>query len=151
MAANPYDLAAGAPPDGDLLRGYCPVPPEVWPQLGYGKHVRYRTKTGELRRGGFIAKNPFFAGQPPDESRPFVKLQTGFNRQGAGHADWVVAYEDIDTLWVKVDAAVTAVYDQLRGEVAAAVKALDRNLRRVADFTRGLEGRIAALEHRRPR
>ena len=119
---NPYQLAKGkggsklpeatvrAPTlteaeQREKLAGYVVVPADLMPFVKYGTHVRYietAARGGEYRSGGFVLNNPFDV-KPrgaPTEKR-FIKIQNGFNKAARDHKEWIVAYEDIEFLYVK--------------------------------------------------
>jgi len=153
---NPFDLAGRGGParahparvwtpeeQAKKLTGYLEVRPEFWEQVRYGTHVRYYTKDGQFRSGGFVQKNPLDT-KPhgaPTEKR-FIKLHNGFNEKAAGYAAWVAAYEDLERLYLKPDAASM----QIIRDLETAVAGLNANIRKLAEYTRGLEARLAAVE-----
>jgi hypothetical protein len=156
---NPFDLAGrgGGPArahparvwtpeeQAKKLAGYLEVRPEYWEQVRYGTHVRYYTKDGQFRTGGFVQKNPLDT-KPhgaPEEKR-FMKLHNGFNEKAPGYASWILAYEDAARIFIKPDAGTLQVIKDLETAVAG----LNANIRKVAEYTKILETRIAALEHK---
>lgn len=159
MAAekNPFDLEGrdGGPDrahpaktwtaeeQAEKLTGYLEIAPEYWAQIRYGTHVRYVTKDGQFRTGGFVVKNPFDmkARGAADEKR-FMKLQNGFNDKAHGYQCWVFAYEDVARVYMKPDAAVVMILHRLDG----AVQGLNANIRKVVEHAKKLEARLAALE-----
>lgn len=158
MAGNPFDLEGregGGPArphaarvwtaeeQAEKLSGYLEVPPEYWDQIRYGTHVRYYTKEGQFRTGGFVLKNPFDSRpQGAAADKRFMKLQNGFVSAAKGYVQWLVAYEDAARIFIKPDATVLLMMASLE----SAVKGLNENIRKLAAFTRELEKRIAALE-----
>jgi hypothetical protein len=74
-----------------------------------------------------------------------MRLQSGFNERAPGYFSWVVAYEDISRLFIKPDAAALTVMASLED----AVRGLNENIRKIADYAKGLSVRIAALEQGR--
>lgn len=129
----------------DRLSGYLEIPPAYWDQIRYGKHVRYFTKAEGYRPGGFVLKNPFDT-KPKGgaEDKRFIKLQNGFFEKARGYAQWIVAYEDIEKIYVKPDAEVLVTLQSLE----VAVKGLNDNIRKIAEFTKKIDARLAALERR---
>lgn len=156
-APNPFQLGGAArsgpakPPvarvwteaeAADKLRAYIEVPPEHWELVRAGTHVRYYTQEG-FRPGGFVAKNPSdSAPQGAGPEKRYIRLQSGFNDKAPNHFSWVVAYEDLTRLFVKPDATTLTVMASLE----VAVKGLNENIRKLADFSKGLAARVAALE-----
>ena len=159
-AKNPFDLEGrGEGPDrahvarvwtaeeqAEKLNGYLEIPPEFWEQIRYGSHVRYFTKAEGFRPGGFVMKNPFdVAPKGTGVEKRFMKLQNGFNDKVRGYMSWVVAYSDATKFYIKPDAAVMVMMQSLE----VAVKGLNDNIRKLAEHSKKLEGRVAALEARR--
>ncbi len=160
-AKDPFDLRARAGGAGqarphaarewtaeeqaEKLKDYLEVAPEHWEHIRYGAHVRYVTNEGLFRPGGFVKRNPLDM-QPrggPDEKR-FMSLQNNYNDKAAGYATWLVAYEDIEKIYVKPDAGTLTVFTDLK----AAVHGLNENIRRLAEFAKKLSERVDALERR---
>ena len=127
----------------EKLSGYLEVPPEFWDQVRYGTHMRYITKDGQFRPGGFVMKNPFDTEVRggPDKKR-FFKLQNGFSDKVRGYQQWLLAYEDAAKVYMKPDASVPIMLQSLE----TAVRGLNENIRKVADHSKRLEQRVAALE-----
>ena len=160
-AQNPFDLngkvGPAAPhaarvwtPDeqAEKLVGYIEVVPEFWEQIRYGTHVRYVTKAGEFRTGGFVLKNPFDtrpSGAAADKR--FMRLQNGFSDKVKGYAQWLLAYEDTARVYMKPDAAVMMSMQSLE----LAVRGLNDNVRKLVEYSKKLEGRISELEGGRRR
>jgi hypothetical protein len=130
----------------EKLHGYIEVDPAYWDMIRYGTHVRYYTKAGEFRTGGFVAKNPYDVkprGEPAEKR--FMRLQNNFNDKARGYASWLLAYEDAGRIFMKPDAGVLMMMKNLE----SAVKGLNENIRKLAEHAKKLDGRIAALEGRR--
>lgn len=166
-ATNPFALdkkKGGAAPDKthkattytadeqkEMLNGYVEIPEDLWPLVRYGTHMRYVTKAHEgkeslFRVGGFVTKNPLDAKtKGGKEEKRFMRLQSGFDKKGRGYAEWVVAYEDIQTLYIKPDASAMAVQRALE----KAVTALNTNIRKLAAHSTKLEKRLEQLERSR--
>lgn len=157
---NPYELAergkAGAQPDLparaatltedeqlEKLEGYVTVPPEFWPYVKYSTHVRYMEKSGEFRGGGFILNNPFDTKvRGSATEKRFFKFMNSFNKGGRDHKEWIVAYEDVQFLYVKG----TGVELTLQRDLQTAVTTLSGNIQRLAEYSKKLERRLAELE-----
>jgi hypothetical protein len=154
---NPFDLEGrdGGPErphaarvwtaeeQAEKLNGYLEIAPEFWEQIRYGTHVRYVTKAGDFRPGGFVLKNPFDT-KPKGGTveKRFMKLQNGFNDKARGYASWLLAFEDAAKIYIKPDAGVLMVLQSLE----TAVRGLNENIRKLAEHSKKLEQRIAALE-----
>lgn len=81
-----------------MLIGYDKIPPEQWSQILPGTHIRYITKAGEFRRGGFVHNVKL-------KGKPMIFVESG--RPGhEEHAKWPVAFEDIGELWKKRSAPI---------------------------------------------
>jgi hypothetical protein len=135
----------------DKLTGYLEVGREVWTQIRYGTHIRYYLKTGEFRTGGFVAKNPFevvinedndIEGKFPNGKKTYIKIQNGFNDKLKGFYQWVVAYDDIDKIYIKPDAGVLTMIHTLE----SIVNNLNENIQKLALTARVMEKRISQLE-----
>lgn len=136
----------------DKLTGYLEVDSNVWPQIRYGTHIRYYLKTGEFRTGGFVAKNPVevvisedndIEGKFPNGKKMYIKIQNGFNDKLKGFYQWVVAYDDIDKIYIKPDAGVLTMVHTLESIVGN----LNENIQKLALTARVLEKRISQLEN----
>lgn len=127
----------------EKLVGYLEINKEFWPQIKYGTHIRYITKTGEFRTGGFIMKNPLEIVNP--ESKQIVtyfKLQNGFNAKAV---NWIANYEDISKIFMKPDAGVLTVLSSLDGIVTG----LNDNITKLVKHAQSLEERIEYLESKK--
>lgn len=128
-----------------LLHGYIDLPEDLWEFVKYGTHVRYITKAGEFRTGGFVVQNPIDI--KPKEKEPakrYIKMQNGFSGKTFGHTEWMANYADLGHLYAKPDALDLTFQRMLEG----AVKGLNDNIKKLAIHSKKLEERIAALEHR---
>jgi hypothetical protein len=158
-ANNPYQLAGrnGGPDlpaqaatlteaeQIEKLRGYVVVLKDFWPNVKYSTHVRYietEAKGGEFRGGGFILNNPFDTKvRGGTTEKRFMKLQNGFVKSARDHKEWIVAYEDIEFLYVKG----AGVELTLQHDLQTAVTALNANIARLAEYCKKLERRVAEL------
>jgi len=132
----------------EKLTGYLDVNRDVWPQIRYGTHIRYYLKTGEFRTGGFVCKNPFEVTVSPDNQpngegkKIYIKIQNGFNDKLKGFYQWIVAYDDIDKIYIKPDAGVLTIVHTLE----SIVNGLNDNIQKLAVTARVMEKRISQLE-----
>ncbi len=127
----------------ERLEGYFQVPPDYWAYVQYSTHVRYINKEGEFFSGGFVLKNPFdVKPQGGDVEKRFIKLMNGFNKAAREHKEWIVAYEDIEFFYAKGSGIELALQQDLR----ASAEALNGNIKKVAEYCKKLEKRIARLE-----
>lgn len=154
--ANPFDLGERDGPArphpardwteaevAEKLSGYLEVPPEFWEQVRYGSHVRYFTKKDGFRSGGFVLKNPYdIRPKGAAAEKRFIRLQNGFGEKVPGYAAWPVAYEDLDKLYVKPDAATLVTM----ANQEAVTRKLNENIRKLVDHIKKLEARLTALE-----
>ena len=163
---NPYELAArrgraasalpGRPVRAGALTeterakklvGYVLVSPEFWPNVKHATHVRYTKKGSEdFLGGGFVVNNPFDTKvQGTETEKRFLKLQNDFNKGGGAHAEWIVAYEDVDSLYAKgtgVELTLQKKALTFQREVHKAVAALDNNVRILAERYKKLDRRL---------
>ena len=159
---NPFDLDEHPPADGperphparvytaeeeaNKLTGYLEIDPEFWDQIRYGTHMRYYTKKEGYRPGGFVLKNPFDTKpRGGTTEKRFIKLQNGFSDKAKDYHQWIVAYEDIQKIYIKPDAGVLMTLKSL----AATTTKLNGNIRSLADFSKKLEARLKAVETRK--
>jgi hypothetical protein len=77
-----------------LLTGYDLVPEAAWMLLRPKTHVRYETKRGDFRRGGFVHNVKV-------KGKPMIFLETGFDPKVPGYRKWPVTLEDVEKLWKK--------------------------------------------------
>ena len=129
----------------EKLGGYLEVPPEYWEQIRFGTHVRYFSKTEGYRPGGFVSRNPFDV-KPKGGTveKRYMRLQNGFNPKDKGYVSWIVDYESLAKVYLKPDAGVMVMMKSLE----IAVQGLNANVRKVAEYAKKLEQRVAALERR---
>jgi hypothetical protein len=80
-----------------LLIGYDLIQSEDWDSIPKGAHVRYETRKGEFRRGGFVVNTATVHNKP----MIFIETLRGGKSGTEGYAKWPVAYEDISILWKK--------------------------------------------------
>jgi len=153
---NPFELAGRVGPaaapvarvwtEADQeakIADYLEVPPEYWHQIKYGTHVRYFTKAEGFRPGGFVLRNPFDT--KPNNSmveKRFMKLRNGFNDKAKNYQQWIVAYEDVDSFYIKPDASSQVLMHSLKG----VVQKFNKNNRTLQTYIVKLEARIVALE-----
>ena len=127
----------------EKLTGYVSVPQNFWPFVKYSTHVRYIEKSGEFRGGGFILNNPFDTKvKGTTTEKRFMKLHNSFNKSAHDYKAWIVAYEDIEYLYVKG----TGVELALRQDLQNAVVTLSGNNQRLGEYCKKLGLRIAELE-----
>jgi len=133
----------------EKLTGYLEVDNNVWKQIRYGTHIRYYLKTGEFRTGGFVSKNPVEVvvnednhSSSIDGKKMYIKIQNGFNDKLKGYYQWIVAYDDIDKIYIKPDAGVLTMVHTLE----SIVKGLNDNIQKLAVTARIMEKRISQIE-----
>jgi hypothetical protein len=129
----------------ERLTGYLEIPAQYWENVRYGAHVRYCTKKDGYKPGGFVVRNPFDTKARGEAAeKRFMKLQNGFNEKAAGYASWLVAYEDLDQVFVKADAPALVAIENVR----EAAVGLNENIRKLAKHQKRLADRVGALEQR---
>lgn len=143
---RPYAARTWTPEEQtEKLADYVEVPPELWSTIRHGTHMRYYTKEGEYRVGGFVMRNPFDTKvrDEPNEKR-FFKLQSSLGNNKAGTKDWLAAYESTSRVFIKPDATALIMLRNLE----TATRGLNDNIRKLAEHSKKLEQRLAALERR---
>jgi len=129
----------------EKLTGYLEVPGRHWHRITYGSHVRYYTKADGYKPGGFVAKNPFDTKPKGTQTeKRFIKLQNNFDGKRDDHSSWIVAYEDIEHLYVKADAPTLVMMDMIQ----EAVVQLNKNVNKTYARVELVENRVAVLERR---
>ena len=144
----------------DKLVGYLEIAPELWPSIKCGSHVRYITKDNEFRTGGFILKNPFYYKGSIDILKPTVeitginpevgerigiRLQNCFNKQSPDYTTWIVAYDDIMKLYLKVDASIRTVVQSLED----IIENININMKKITDYIKKMDERLRKLEEKK--
>lgn len=131
------------PKQAELLKNYVRVPEKHWPSVRYGSHVRYIGTDGAFRSGGFVTKNPLDV-KPKDGPREkrYLKIQNSFNAKSESYRSWLVAYDDLQYLYVRPDAVELTTRDDVR----SAIVTLNKNNRALAEHAKKLEARVARLE-----
>lgn len=156
---NPFDLTGhkGGPErraarvwtvkeQQEKLAGYIETPPDLWPHIRAGTHVRYYLKDGTFKAGGFVKANPFdTTAAGGHEVKRYFSMQSSIaGPRTPGYFTWLLGYEDVDRIYIKPDANVLLTHLTLKN----AVTSLNENIRRIADFVKQLDSRHAALEAR---
>ena len=127
----------------EKLIGYLEISKEHWPQIRYGTHIRYITKSGEFRTGGFIMKNPLEIVNPKTKKiTTYIKLQNGFNDKATNYANWIANYEEISNIYIKPDAGVLT----LLASIETIVTGLNDNITKLVKHAQSLENRLEILE-----
>lgn len=141
----------------DKLIGYLEIPPDLWPSIKCGSHIRYITKDNEFRPGGFVLKNPFSYKGSVDILKPSVeitginpevgervgfRLQNYFNKQSPDYTTWTVAYDDIMKLYLKVDASIRTVVQSLENTI----ESVNINMRKITEYVKRMDERLKKLE-----
>ena len=123
----------------EKLQGYMEIAPEFWEHIRYGTHMRYITKNGEFRTGGFVLKNPFVSGnEAGGEARArSMRLQNGFSDKARGYAQWSVSYDDTAHIYIKPDAGVMMTMQSLE----IAVRGLNENIRKTLEYVKKIDSR----------
>jgi hypothetical protein len=159
MEKNPFDLKGrkGGPPKAyqaktwsaeeikEKLKSYVEIPEALWKDVKAGTHVRYYTKKDGYRPGGFVMKNPFDT--KPEGSaamKRFIKFQNGFDTKKEGYSSWLVAYEDLDSLFAKSDVTIVVFNANLEGYITK----LNTNVKILDAHIKSLDDRLHALEKR---
>lgn len=144
----------------DKLIGYLEISPNLWPSIKNGTHVRYITKDNQFKPGGFILKNPFYYKGEVNILKPSVeiteinsdidgkvgiRLQNFFNRQSPDYSTWVVSYDDIMKLYVKVDAGIRTIIQSLEDTI----ENININMKKMTDYIKKMDDRIKKIEQKK--
>jgi hypothetical protein len=131
-----------------LLEGYVSIPSKFWPHIRLGTHMRYETKDGLFRVGGYVVKNPASI-TPAATGVPtrVFRLQNNYGQKygGAGNIVWPVTYDNTAAVYVQPDATALVVQELLK----EAVSGLNVNIKKLADYSKKLERRLEELERRK--
>ena len=127
----------------EKLNGYLEIESQNWIQIKYGTHIRYYTKSGEFRTGGFVVKNPLETVNPDSKIiKIYIKLQNGFNKTLKGYYEWIISYDEISKIYSKLNANELTTIKSLEN----AVIGLNENIRKLVKHAKSLESRIDKLE-----
>ena len=127
----------------ERLRGYLEIDPEYWPSIRVGSHIRYYTKDGEFKPGGFVEKNPFDTKvHGTAEEKRFIKLKNGFFNSDKKFVSWITCYEKIDKIFLKIDAGSM----QLTSAIKSIAENINMNNEYIKGFMVDLDKRIKKLE-----
>jgi hypothetical protein len=126
----------------EKLEGYVEVRPEFWKVIRSGTHIRYRTKEGKFRVGGFVARNPQdILLKGADTPMRVIVLRNSPIKTVQSH-EWTVAYEKTAAVYVKPDAVGITILHSLETSV---IKFND-NIKKIAEYAKRLEQRLEAVE-----
>jgi len=146
------------------LQGYLEISPEFWPSIKHGTHIRYITSSDEFKCGGFILKNPFYFNSSSDLMKPNllkpqlddldeenennkigVKLQNSVVKNVPNYLVWVVPYEDIKQLFIKLDASNRMILHSLE----TTIESTNHNMKKITEYVKKLDERIKKLESKK--
>jgi hypothetical protein len=124
----------------EKLTGYMEIIPKFWENIKPGTHVRYYTKKDGFRPGGFVVRNSFnIKIHDSDVEKKCIKLQNGFDSKSPTYSQWVVAYDDIDKIFVQLSASEL----MMRYVLEEAVDKLNMNDQKIAEHIKQLKiGRL---------
>lgn len=154
--ANPFNLAgrdgpAAAPKARDWsdeeiaekLVGYMEVPPQFWEHIRVGTHLRYFTKEGLFRAGGFVKNNPYdYRPRGATKDVRAIRLQNGFYDKAPGYVVWSADYENLAKVYIKPGAEAFVLLENLE----SVTRKFNENINKIVEHSRKLNQRIAALE-----
>jgi len=144
----------------DKLNGYLEIAPDLWPFLKGGSHIRYITKNNEFKPGGFILKNPFEYIGETDMFKPSIsinnstdnpgkitgfRLQNYFNKQSPNYTTWVVAYDNIMKVYLKVDPGIRTVVQSLE----LTIENININMKKITEYIKKIDERLKKIEANR--
>jgi hypothetical protein len=145
------------PEQNDKLIGYLEISPDLWTSIKCGSHIRYVTKDNQFRTGGFILKNPFIFKGETNIMKPSVeigdnnlengekmgiRLQNYFNTKSPDYTTWIVAYDDIMKLYLKVDASIRTIVNSLENTI----ENININMKKITDYIKKMDDRIKKIE-----
>lgn len=142
----------------EKLIGYLEIQPHLWSSIKCGSHIRYVNKNNEYKPGGFVLKNPFiFLNNENNILKPSIeindinyesnekvgfRLQNGFNRQSPTYETWVIAYDDIMKVYLKVDASIRTVVQSLENTI----ESINTNMKKLTDYIKKMDERLKKIE-----
>lgn len=155
---NRYPNVWSQSEQSDKLIGYLEIQPELWPSIKCGSHIRYITKNNEFKNGGIIMKNPYTYKGDSDALKPSIdigiypeygdkvgfKLQNTFTRQSADYTVWVIAYDDLMKVYVKVDAVIRTIVLSLE----TTIDNINTNMKKITDYIKKMDDKISKLEQK---
>lgn len=125
----------------DKLIGYHEVPPEIWEYIKTNSHLRYYTKTTGFKPGGFVHTNPFYT-KEGGNGKPYIKLKNGFQEKAGNYAQWIVNYDDIDKIYIKLSATDLTILKTMNG----AISELNSNMKIIETFIKKMDSRLTNIE-----
>jgi len=137
------------------LLGYLEISPNLWTSIKCGSHIRYITKDNEYKPGGFIMKNPFLYKDEIKLIKPSIeienddeykkmgfRLQNSFNRKSPDYITWLVPYDDIMKIYLKVDASIRIIVNSLENTI----ENININMRKITDYIKKMDEKIKKIE-----
>ena len=132
----------------ERLAGLDEIPRADWERIPYGVRVRYYLKgvAGAPERfqpGGYISANPLDVA-PADGAPPkrYFRFQTGFDHASGRRVQWVVPYDDVARVFVRLNAGTLFA---LRA-ITKIARAVNDNYARIEAVVARIEARLARLE-----
>jgi hypothetical protein len=126
-----------------LLIGYDSVSDDAWPLLRAGTHIRYITKDGKFRRGGFVHNVAKVKGK----QFIFVETLRG-GEKTPGYAKFPVAIEDISVLYKKRTVEDVRINENNTTEIENRIIALETNLEHAVSEIKKLIAIVAKLNEK---
>lgn len=141
----------------EKLIGYLEIPPDLWTSIKCGSHIRYITKDNEYKPGGFVLKNPFKYKGENTEIKPSIEISNAdvnfgeqigfrlhnfFNKKSPEYTTWVVSYDDIMKVYLKVDAPVRTIINSLE----QTIESVNNNMKKITSYIKKMDDRLKKLE-----
>ena len=138
----------------EKLNGYLEIDPTLWSSIKCGSHIRYITKENEYRPGGFVLKNPFKYKGESSTLTPSIeisdneygkvgfRLQNFFNKNSPDYTTWIVDYDNIMKVYLKVDAPIRAVISSLE----QTIESVNTNMKKITTYIKKMDERIKKIE-----
>jgi hypothetical protein len=129
----------------EKLTNYIEISSKFWTTIKYGTHIRYININGDFNHGGFVLKNPInYTSSETSTKLTGIRLQNGFNNKDKNYLSWIVAYENISKLFIKVDASIKTVIQSLE----LTINNVNSNIKKITDYVKYLDERIKKLENK---
>jgi hypothetical protein len=128
------------------LTGYIEVPPQYWTNIKYASHIQYYTHSSGYHPGGFVLRNyQDIVDISTGQEKRIMRLQSSFLEKHRNYQSWILEYQDIAKIFVKADALTLVLYDMIENTI----KSVNTNIKKLAEHSKKIEARLAALERGR--
>ena len=112
------------------LINYIEISPEFWCNIKYLTHVRYYTKDGEFRMGGFVNRNPVdYKSTETNEDMRSMHLKNTLYKNGTS---WSIDYKKTARIFVKASPEVL----EMNKNLDIAIRELNKNIQKISNYIR---------------